>query len=44
MNLTVYFIEKFPGDILKGLGWIKLDCDIAQRLPILVKYNPIQFS
>ena len=39
MNLTVYFIEKSPGDILKGLGWIKLDYDIAQRFPILDKYN-----
>jgi hypothetical protein len=38
-NLTVYFIEKVPGDILKGLGWVKMDYDIAQRLQIPIKYS-----
>jgi len=38
-NLTVYFIEKVPGVILKGLGWIKLEYSMAQKLQIPVKYN-----
>ncbi|BAZ02925.1 hypothetical protein NIES37_69380 (plasmid) [Tolypothrix tenuis PCC 7101] len=40
-NLSIYFIEKVPGDIFKGLGWIKIDCDIAHRLQIPVKYTGV---
>lgn len=40
-NLTVYFIEKVPEDIFQGLGWVKMDCNIAQRLQIPVKYTGV---
>ncbi|WP_104900848.1 hypothetical protein [Nostoc sp. 'Peltigera membranacea cyanobiont' N6] len=40
-NLTVYFIEKVPEDIFQGLGWVKIDYNIAQRLQIPIKYTEI---
>ena len=43
-NLAVYFIEKVPGEILKGLGWVKLDYEIAHRLKIPIKYIGIIFD
>jgi len=30
----VFYIERVPGDILQGLGWIKIDLEAAQRLDI----------
>ncbi len=36
---SVFYIEKVPGDILKGLGWIKVDTDAAQRFKIPQRYT-----
>ncbi len=30
----VFYIERVPGDILQGLGWVKIDLEVAQRLDI----------
>ena len=36
---SVFYIEKVPGNILKGLGWIKVNTDAAQRFDIPEKYT-----
>jgi len=30
----IFYIERVPGDILQGLGWVKIDLEVAQRLDI----------
>jgi hypothetical protein len=34
----VFYVEKVPGDILQGLGWVKVDLEVAQRLSIPHQY------
>ena len=36
---SVFYIEKVPGNILKGLGWIEIDVDVAERFNIPHKYT-----
>lgn len=35
----IYYIEKVPGDILKGLGWIEIDLETARRFNIPRRYT-----
>lgn len=36
---SIFYIEKVPGDVLKGLGWVELDENIAQKYNISHKYT-----
>lgn len=36
---SVFYIEKVPNNILKGLGWIKVNTNAAQRFNIPQKYT-----
>lgn len=35
----VFYIERVSGDILQGLGWVKIDVEIAQRIDIPYLYT-----
>ena len=36
---SIFYIEKVPGDILKGLGWIEVDENVARKYNISHKYT-----
>lgn len=36
---SIFYVEKIPGDILQGLGWIKVNVEVVQRLNIPHQYT-----